>query len=607
MQTRRTIIATILLIMSFSFYAIAQVNENTLENTYMGATYYGGSDYDYSWANATDSENNFYVVGITQSLDFPVYDQGGGSYYQGTMAGGGDTYILKFNSDGERLWATYYGGNSTDHVNSIAVDENDNILLTGITYSDDFPVFDPGGGAYFQGPSNNGDVFIIKFNSNGERLWATCYGGHDGMAYQEGYSITSDLNNNIIVTGNVESTNFPVFNPGGAAYYQNTLGGTGDAFILKFNVDGIRQWATYYGGTDFEYGHSIATDGEGNILITGLTLSYDFPVFNPGSGVFFQGTQAGNGDAFILKFDQNGVRQWATYYGGNEDDRGRGICAGENNSILLTGKTLSPDLPLYNPGSGAYYEETFSGFIDAFILKFNINGVREWATYYNYANILSITTDNNENILLTGVGYMGFLTYDPGGGAYIQDNLTGGGDAGIIKFNKNLELIWATCYGGFDPDNGYGIATDLNNKVFVSGMSQSTDFPVFNPTTGAYFQGINAGETDATILCFDSTGVISGPVGITGKQIETGHILYQNQPNPCNNFTEIKYYLSEPGYIQIELLDLSGRKIKAIIDEFQQEGEYHHILNTSDLKAGIYLYKMSVNESVVGTRRLEIL
>lgn len=605
MKTRKIILTTIVVII-VGISSFAQRNNTLFDNTYMGATYYGGSDYDYGWSIATDSENNFYVAGLTHSTDFPLLDPGGGAYFQGTIGGGVDGFIIKFNSDGVREWATYYGGNSSDYLNSIAVDENDNVLITGSTMSNDFPVFDPGGGAYFQGPGNLVDIFIVKFNSNGEQLWATCYGGNKGM--QEGYSITSDLNNNIFVTGDVGSTNFPLMDAGGASYFQPIFGGSGDAFILKFNPSGVRQWATYYGSTSYEYGHSIAIDGGGNILITGLTTSFDFPVYDPGSGAFFQGSQAGNGDAFILKFSQDGARQWATYYGGSEDDRGHEITAGESNSILLTGKTWSPDLSTFDPGSGAYFQGSFTGVVDAFILKFNTGGVIEWGTYYGAANGVGITTDNHDNIVLTGIGIMGFSTFDPGGGAYIQESNWGADDACIIKFNNSLERIWATCYGGNDNDDGLGIATDGNNKILVSGMAHSTDFPVFNTTPGAYFQGTIAGGNDAFILCFDSNGVIGSTVG-TEDMIATQnrHALYQNSPNPCKQFTRTTYFLSDPGMVQINLYNIAGRKIRSLVNQFNKEG-YHTVeFKLNDLTPGLYFYDLKVDNKLVMTRRMEII
>ncbi len=403
------------------------------------ATYYGGSSYDRGQSIATDASGNVFVTGYTGSTNFPTQNPGGGAYYQGTNAGNSDAFILKFNNSGVRQWATYYGGTHTEWSFSIYADTSGNIFVTGYTQSTNFPTYDPGGGAYYQGTQGGaGDAFILKFSNSGVRQWATYYGGNGD---DEGYSIITDASGNVFVTGLTGSTNFPTYDPGGGAYYQGANAGLIDAFILKFTNSGVRQWATYYGGNSGDYGFSITTDIIDNLFVGGATGSTNFPTYDPGGGAYYQDANAGLMDAFILKFNNSGVRQWATYYGGSDYEAARSITTDGEDNLFITGEVVSLDFPTYDPGGGAYYQEANAGLIDAFILKFTNSGVRQWATYY----------------------------------------------------------------GGNSDDIGISIITDLAWNIFVNGYTNSANFPTYNPGGGAYYQGTNAGDYDAFILKFETS------------------------------------------------------------------------------------------------------
>lgn len=400
------------------------------------ATYYGGTSDDIGIALTTDLSGNLFVIGTTfSSTNFPTYNPGGGAYFQ-SSGSSGEVFILKFTDAGVRQWATYYGGGLSDVGYSIATDVSGNIFITGNTFSSNLPTYDPGGGVYYQATNAGSfDAFILKFSNSGVRQWATYYGGTDD---DNGYSIATDTSGNVFVTGMARSTNFPIYDAGGGAYYQSSILGYRTVFILKFTNAGVRTWATYYGGSTNDYGLSIATDASGNVFVTGNTSSTNFPTYDPGGGAYYQASNAGSDDVFILKFSNTGARLWATYYGGTTGDIGRSITTDNSGNIFVTGNTLSSNLPIYNPGGGAYYQSTLTGGHEAFILGFSDTGAREWATYYGGSSTdygMSIITDAPGNIFLTGFTLSSsFPTYNPGGSAYFQGTNAGSYDAYILKF-----------------------------------------------------------------------------------------------------------------------------------------------------------------------------
>jgi hypothetical protein len=520
------------------------------------ATYYGGSEPDFGFGIEADNSGNIFLTGRTYSLNFPTHNPGGNAYYQGCKEEYSDIFILKFDNCGVRLWATYYGGNGWEEGYSITTDDSGNIFLTGATSSTDFPTYDAGGGAYYQGVSGGGwDIFILKFNNFGIRLWATYYGGSD---WDYGYFIKRDIQGNIFLTGVTWSFNFPTYNPGSNAYYQGFKAGYNDIFILKFNNNGVRKWATYYGGTGKDWGSSIEISHFGKVFLTGQTQSTDFPTINPGSG-YYQGSNAGEWDAFILEFDTSGVRLWATYYGGIDWDCGYSIKQDNSENIFLTGATYSTNLPTYNPGGNAYYQGSIGGFHDAFILKFDKDRMMRWGTYYGGYDDeypYSLIIDIHNNIFLTGKTHsLNFPTYNPGGGTYYQGFNAGKWDAFILKFNNSGIRLWATYYGGNDDDYGYSLIPDIYGNIFLTGTTYSTNIPLYNPGGNAYYQELNAGHCDAFILKFE-------------KEIEVKE-NFQTQINfPYiyvssffDKFIKIKFVDSSRGLLKFILYDKMGRMI----------------------------------------------
>ena len=140
---------------------------------------------------------------------------------------------------------------------------------------------DAGGGAFFQGTDNGeDDMFILKFDNSGDRLWATYYGGSvigTGLGEDEARAICIDASGNLYVVGNTTSNDFPILDDF-MAFFQPARSDKQDGVIMKFNNAGVRLWATFYGGDGDDFPYSVAADLAGNIFVTGYTKSTDFPV-----------------------------------------------------------------------------------------------------------------------------------------------------------------------------------------------------------------------------------------------------------------------------------------------------------------------------------------
>jgi gliding motility-associated-like protein len=352
-----------------------------------------------------------------------------------------------------RQWATYYGGTAGTFSNSVATDASGNVYLAGYTQS---TTNIASGG--FQNTFGGGtyDVFLVKFNAAGNRLWATYYGGIGNDYYP---CVTTDTAGNVYLAGFTQSTTNIA--SGG---FQNTFGGgLTDAFLVKFDSAGNRLWATYYGGPSDEQGLNVATDVSGNVYVAGYTESTSGIAFGG-----FQNTIGGYIDAFLVKFDPAGNRLWATYYGGTGSDFGFSIDTDTLGNIYLAGYTSS----LSGISSFGFQNMFGGGAYDAFLVKFDASGNRLWATYYggnSSEECFSVATDAKSNVYIAGATSS---TSGIASGGF-QNAYGGGMDSFLGKFDATGNRLWATYYGGPQAEEIGYVATDVWCNVYLSGESYS--------------------------------------------------------------------------------------------------------------------------------------
>lgn len=596
----------------FDIPAFSAGQEVIIDPVLSWATFFGGNYHDNGISLASDKSGNVLMTGYTVSVNFPAVNPGGGAYFQGTGTGTEDGFIAKFSDSGVLLWATYYGGTSTEQMYDIVCDNSDNVYVTGITYSTNFPVFNPGTGAYFMGLNAGAyDAFIIKFSDNGTRLWATYYGG-SYLDYAQ--AITCDNSGNVYIAGYTYSTNFPVLNYGSGAYWQSGTAGNTDGFIVKFNTNGLRLWSTYYGSAQYDNITTMICDNANNLFVAGYTsahavLPMNLPILDPGGGAYFQGTgtvsSTGYTEGFITKFSSGSGLLWGTYYGAGADDKVLSLACDNTGNIFMAGVTDSPGFPVFNPGGGAYFIGSKRGNFDAFIVKFSNSGVRLWATYYGGANNELFSSYKNLAVDNCGTVFMTFETnstnfhkLSPCDGGFFENTLPGIKNQFIVRFSNTGVLLWTTYIPGDGNSFRSPVTVNSMGNLFVSGVyasiSDSTTYTTVNPGGGTYYDGSPNGLEEAFMLrfnCSDLTacGITCNTCNILSAN-NTNTIGYENiflYPNPATE----EVFLNIPEYngrtIEGEILTIYGQVIQKLI--VSQEVTR---LNVSELPKGLYFIRV---------------
>jgi hypothetical protein len=486
-------------------------------------TLYGGEGPDRGQALARDAKGNLYLAGTTEwgegptaeETHFPVLDPGNGAYFQPQLRGNFDGFIVKFDEHGVRRWATLLGGSAYEELTAMAVDAAGNVFVAGLTTSPDFPIKDPGGGAYVQkraGRDSNG--FVAKFDAAGVLVWSTCYGGNGYILNDKFSGLALDREGNVFVVGHTNASDFPLLDPGGGAYFQRAPGNglkVDHVAIVKFDNGGVRKWATLYGDTDptdprGSEVDAVIVDTNGDLQVTGETDARAFPLLDRGGGAYFKPPR---GVAFLLTFDAGGVRKGATYL----DIIGRALASDAAGNLYVVGD-VTGDLPLLDPGGGAWTQAPDRQ--DAIILRMSPKGVRTAAIRYGGPaddRPRAVAVDASGRLYVAGLIFpyqdgllqTNFAVFDPKDGSYFQGTGAGIVDAFVVRFGPGLDREAATLYGGTLVDYINVMLVDAAGNLTVAGTTNSSDLPVQDPGAGAYYQPRLAGpfgKDDAFVVTF---------------------------------------------------------------------------------------------------------
>ncbi len=505
-----------------------------------------GGDVNFSSAKGnavtTDSYGNSYVTGYT--------------YEAATL---NDIVTIKYNSQGDTLWARSYNGtaNRNDEGTGIYVDAYGNVYVVG------FAEFN----------SKATDVVVLKYSPEGNLLWNLPYAKTSDPLIDKGLAIAADMNGFIYVTG-----------------YTTNYDGKKDIFVNKYSSAGLI-WTSELedGGTGLDAeGLSIAVSKSGSIYVAGYITSAE-----------------SSEDIVVIKYNNAGEKQWMRPVNGNvnQSDKAWGIVVDELDNCFITG-----------------YITNSVGNADCYTAKINYAGTIVWSTTYagegnQTDKAWGIVVDTDGAVYITGE------TTD----AYSNVNYV------TIKYSAYGAELWKSFYNG--TGNGEDVASSIglvgSNSVVVTGKSWGTsdtyDYATvrYNASTGTQNQvniysftgtsydiamDIAVSPTNKVIITGFSELVIDNAVNMsymsttsldfsseltTANNTPVSYSLHQNYPNPFNPSTTISFDLAEGNNVKLAVYDILGRENSVLVNQYLTAGSYTINFINSNLASGIYFYRLT--------------
>jgi hypothetical protein len=415
------------------------------------SSYLGGTAEDDAYGIAIDGAGEAFVVGHTESTNFPLLDA-----HQAQNNGGFDVFVTKVAAAGSSLvYSTYLGGAAEDDGYAIAVDSSGDAYITGQTLSNNFPT----ASAYQAAYGGGADAFVAKltFSASKVGLGYSTYLG--GTGTDQGFGIALDSSNNVYITGLTSSSDFPTASP-----FQSTYqGGSSDAFVSKLSSSGSTlTYSTYLGGSQADLGKAVAVDSTGHAHVAGYTSSSNFPTANP-----VQSTYGGNQDGFLSRVTPTGCGLlFSTFMGGKTTDAVNGVAVDSTGDSFLVGSTLSNDFPTQKP-----FQAMTGGNNDAFLAKVasatapavcvspaSLNFAAETATTTSEPMTVTLTNDGSDTLDITTIA---------SSGPYAETNTCGSSiSAGA---NCTISVTFSPASAG----NLGGSVTVTDNAAGLSGAIQT--------------------------------------------------------------------------------------------------------------------------------------
>ena len=430
------------------------------------STFLGGAADDDGFMAATDAAGNVYVSGWTDSANLPVLNA-----EQPAYGGSRDAFVAAFTPAGSPIYLTYLGGSGADRGYYIRADAAGNVFVAGATSSRDFPIANAIQPTYGGG---SGDGFLSVLDATGKLLTSTYLGGR---GFDAANLDAVDPTGAIYVAGNTASGNFPVTV---ASAQQPTKAAGTDTWVMRLDPSArATLWSTFLGGGGAEQPYGMQADAAGNVFVSTLTSSANFPTKIP-----WQPAYGGGQDVTLTKYGPAGQMSWSTYYGGSGLDRVNGVDVDPAGNVYIAGQTASSNLPTLHP-----HQSVFGGGVDGLLASFSgSSGALRYATYLGGRGadwFGGVVADGTGRAYVVGGSTTPALP-TPGGS---QRRNAGGMDAYVALLSvSGGSIVYGTYLGGSSTDGIGSAAFAPDGSLWLAGHTRSANFPTV-PSSGSSLAG----------------------------------------------------------------------------------------------------------------------
>lgn len=503
----------------------------------------GNIGYEYAKSMAVDDFGNTYIAG------YFAFDLALDNSHTLYSLGSSDIFVAKCDPDGNIIWAKSAGGTKGDIANAIAVDSLGNCYVIG-NFNSPSITFGSDTLNYVSGSVGSYDMFIAKFDIDGNVLWAKSAGG---TGNDEALSVAIGRSGNPVVSGFFWS---PAITFGATTL---THSGDQDLYITKYDHDGNVLWSKMGSGTGREWAYSITVDSLENCYVAG---SMNSTTLTLGTVTL---TKKANSDVCLIKYSPDGTIVWARNAGVSGDNHARSVATDRSGNIFMVGEFAGTSI------SFGTFTLINAGFKDIFAVKYSPDGTPLWANSSGGTKedgAYSVATDNFGYCYVTGLFKSSAITI---GSETLTNAGTDNSDVFISEYTPDGNAVWAKSVGGAQNDQSYAIAVDTLRNFYVTGYFSSPTI-IFDATTLT-----NAGTLDIFY-------VKSSNSAISGINEMPNTITIPVYPNPANHEITVNVPLNA----EIEIINIQGQSCKKFIKSTEENK-----LNIEDLPAGIYFVKVT--------------